>query len=117
MIGEEELAPAAFARDLAASESYVAREEEHREVPEKQIFNEHLETFASMSDERRLVWDPYHVAYEDAERQIVELTIKLVQYPDEIGKIFNHWLFAPIDAVPFLQNLAPFESLSRRLSI
>jgi hypothetical protein len=56
MIGEEKSAFAAFARDLAASKSYVAGKEEHTEVPEKQTFKEHLETLASMSDERRMDW-------------------------------------------------------------
>jgi hypothetical protein len=47
MIGEGECAPAVVARDLVASENYVAGEEEYQEVPGRQTFDEYLTTFAA----------------------------------------------------------------------
>jgi hypothetical protein len=58
-----------------------------------------------------LVWDPYQFVYETAKRQISEFAVKLGQNSGEIGKIFDVWPFAPIDEVPFLQDLAPLEPL------
>jgi hypothetical protein len=45
--------------------------------------------------------------YENAERQISKLPVKLGQNSSEIGKVFDVWRFAPMNEVPLLQNLAP----------
>jgi hypothetical protein len=113
MIGEEECAPGAFTYDLTTTESYAAGEDEHQDtvIPGIQTFNQHLANFAGMSAERRLAWDPYQFVYETAKRAISEFALKLGQNPGEIAKVFDVWLFAHLDEVPFLQYLAPLEPL------
>jgi hypothetical protein len=112
-IGEEECAARAFTYDLTTTESYAAGEDENQDpvIPGSQTVNQHLGNFADMSAERRLAWNPYQFVYETAKRQISELAVKLGQNRGEIAKIFDVWLFALIDEVPFLQDLARLEPL------
>jgi hypothetical protein len=110
MIGEEEYAPSALASNLAASESDTPGEDEYQEVTRMQTFREHLASFAIISEEQRLSFDPDQALDEHAERRISELAIKVGVNPGQIGKIFNVWLFAPIQDVPFLQNPASLPS-------
>jgi hypothetical protein len=119
MIGEDECAPSAFASDLAPLESYTAGEDEDQEVPRLQMFREHLASFAIISEEQRLSFHPHQALDEHAARRISGLPVKVGVNPSKIGEIWNVWLFAPIQDLPFLPNQAslPSAHLMRRLLI
>jgi hypothetical protein len=104
MIGEDEGAASAFARGLAASETYEPRESENEEVPTAHTFQEHLACFADMKKEQRLTFGFYLNVYETAQTRIAEFTVRISADPGSIQKIFNVWLFAPAHKVPFSQN-------------
>jgi hypothetical protein len=104
MIGEMDCAPSAFAGDLATSESYRRGGNEDQEVRRIQTFREPLASLAIIPEEQRLSLDPYQDLYGHAERRIFELAVNVGWNPGKIGKIFNVWLFAPIQDLLFLQN-------------
>jgi hypothetical protein len=58
IIGERECAPSAFPGDLATSESYTPGEDEDQEVPSIQAFREYMASFALISEEQRMSFDP-----------------------------------------------------------
>jgi hypothetical protein len=66
-IGEKEYAPFAFTR-------------------------EHLVSFAIISEEQILSFDPYQDLYEHAEQGIFEFAVKVGMNLGKIGEIFNVWL-------------------------
>jgi hypothetical protein len=104
MIGEKECAPSAFAGDLAPSESYTPGEGEEQKAPRIPTFRERLASFAIISEEQGLGFDPYQYLYGHAERQILEFAAKLGMNPGKIGEVFNIWLFTPIQDLLFLHN-------------
>jgi hypothetical protein len=70
VIGEEECALAAVARDLGRSENSPDREEDRQNVPKPQTVNEHIATFTTMREGQRWRWDPDQFGYESAKGHI-----------------------------------------------
>jgi hypothetical protein len=106
MSGEEECVPSAFASHRATPQSYTPREDGDQEVPRIQTFREYLASLAIISDEQRLTFDPDQALDQPAERPISELAVKVGANLRKIGEIFDAWLFAPIQDLPFLPNQA-----------
>jgi hypothetical protein len=69
-----------------------------------------LASFAIISKEQRLGSDPYQALSEHAERRISDLAVKVSGSPSKIGEIWDVWLFAPIQDLPFLPNQASLPS-------
>jgi hypothetical protein len=114
MIGEDECASSAFVSHLGPSESYTPGENEYQEVWRIQTSRQHLASFAIISEEQRLSFDPYQALHEHAERPISELAVKVGMNPGKIGQIFTVWPFAPTQDLPFLQNPASLPSADLR---